>query len=153
MITDVLENLGKYRSVIPHSKEILDYIKATSLSSLQAGKYPVIGDSAFILIQEYLTKTESEKKWESHKKYIDIQIVLDGLEFMDYSPSSVLSIQDPYSEEKDIVFYKNDAMEHSRIVVPKNHFCIFFPGEAHKPGLHVTREMSIMKAVIKVAIG
>lgn len=152
MITDALENLDKYRTAIPHSKEILDYLDKTDLSSLQTGKYSIAGELAFILIQEYLTKTESEKKWESHKKYIDIQIVLKGQEFMDHSSSAVLSPQDPYSEEKDIIFYKNGAQEHSRIFVPQDYFCLFFPGEAHKPGLHVSKEAAIKKAVIKVAI-
>ncbi len=152
MIADALKNMNKYQAVIPHSKEILDYLNATDLSSLQTEQYPIVGESAFILIQEYLTKSESEKKWESHKKYIDLQIVLSGQEFMDYSPSSFLLPRDPYSDEKDVIFYEKGGQEHTRIFAPKNHFCLFFPDEAHKPGLHITHEVLIKKAVIKISV-
>jgi YhcH/YjgK/YiaL family protein len=150
MIADALENLVNYQQVIPHSKEILNYLAAKDISFLDAGKYQVLGESAFILIQDYLTKPETEKRWESHKKYIDIQIVLKGKEFMGYSHANLLKIKEAYSEEKDIMFYENDSEEHCMLSVPHNCFCLFYPEEAHKPGIHVSKESAIKKAVIKV---
>ncbi|HUI29906.1 MAG TPA: YhcH/YjgK/YiaL family protein [Candidatus Acidoferrales bacterium] len=152
MISDSLENLNKYQQIIPHSKEICDYLNTTNIFSLAVGKYPIAGDSAFILIQEYLTKADAEKKWESHRKYIDIQIVLDGQEIMGYSPAPSLKSKDGYNEEKDITFYEDDSWEHSRLFVPKNYFCLFFPEDAHKPGLRVLKDESVKKAVIKASI-
>jgi YhcH/YjgK/YiaL family protein len=152
MITDALENLEKYKSIVPHSKEISDYLNKHDFHSLETGRYQIAGQSAFVLIQEYQTKAESEKRWESHRKYIDIQIVLDGKEFVSYAPSSVLKPQDSYSEEKDIIFYEDHLQEHTRVMVPRDCFCLFFPGEAHKPGLLVSEAASIKKAVIKTAI-
>ena len=148
----MLKNLSKYSSIIPHSQEIFRYLNAVNISSLENGKIQIEGESAFVLIQEYMTRRESEKRWESHRKYIDIQIVLEGQEFMDYSPSAVLTPQDDYSEENDIIFYRDDSQGHGRLFVPQDHFCIFFPGEAHKPGLHVSREVAIKKAVIKASM-
>jgi YhcH/YjgK/YiaL family protein len=152
MIADVLKNLSKYDSIIPHSKEISRYLNATNISSLEIGKYQIDGESAFVLIQEYLTKTEREKEWESHRRYIDIQIVLKGQELMGYSPSALLIPRNEYSEEKDIIFYRDDLREHSGVFTPQDHFCIFFPGEAHKPGLHASQAVAIKKAVIKVSV-
>ena len=152
MLTDSLENLNKYQQVIPHSKEILDYLGNTNIFSLAVGKYQIEGDSVFILIQEYKTKIQSEKKWESHRKYIDIQIVLAGQEFIGYSPINFLKSKDGYSEEKDIIFYEDDSEEHSRIFVPRSYFGLFFPEDAHKPGVHISNESTVKKAVIKVAV-
>jgi len=152
VIADALENLNKYGPIIPHSKEISDYFNKTNISSLETGKYQIAGESVYILIQEYLTKNDSEKKWESHKRYIDIQIVLSGQECIGYSPSHFLALEGEYSDEKDIMFYKNDTQQHCELLVPRDHFCLFFPGEAHKPGLHVSRRESVKKAVIKVMV-
>jgi YhcH/YjgK/YiaL family protein len=150
MIIDTLENLKKYESILPFSKEILNYLGTTDLLSLEDGKFQVAGDSVYILIQEYLTKPESEKKWESHKKYIDIQIVLSGEEHMGYCPAHLLKISEPYNEVKDVIFYDNDSPEYSKLLIPQNYFAIFFPGDAHKPGYYILKEERVRKIVFKV---
>ena len=152
MITDSLENLYKYENLVPHCKEIIAYLKNNDLAPLNGGKYEIMGSSAFVIIQEYYTQPSSEKFMESHKKYIDIQIVLDGQEFMGYSPVKFLKVKDPYNEENDITFYKNDLKEESHVNVRKNYFCVFFPDDAHKPGLHLSVVRKIRKAVVKVAV-
>jgi len=151
MIFDLLDNFTKYQRIIPHSKEISDYLSITNIFSLAAGKYQIAGNSVFILINEYMTKAESEKKWESHKKYIDIQIVLNGQEFIGCSPIHFLNSKDGYNEEKDITFYEDDSKEHSKLLVTKNYFGIFFPEDAHKPGIQILKSDAVKKAVIKVS--
>ena len=152
MIADSLDNLSKYENLVPYLKEIVNYLKNNNLSLLNGGRYEILGNSIFALIQEYHTQPASEKFMESHEKYIDIQIVLDGQEFMGYSPKEFLKIKDPYNEENDIIFYENNLKEESYINVRKNHFCIFFPEDAHKPGLHLSIVRKVRKAVIKVAV-
>ncbi len=152
MISDSLNNLKKYEHLVPLTKEIINYLESNDIYSLSGGRYEIAGDSAFILIQEYYTMPETEKDWESHKKYIDIQLVMDGCEYMGYSPKDFLNIKKEYSTENDIIFYENDDKEHSNIMVHKNHFCIFFPEDAHKPGLHTKEVSRVKKAVIKVMV-
>ena len=152
MITDSLNNLYKYENLVPYLKDIVNYLKNNNLSLLNGGRYEILGNSVFVLIQEYHTQPASEKFMESHKKYIDIQIVLDGQEFMGYSPKELLKVKDPYNNENDIIFYENDLKEESYINVRKDHFCIFFPEDSHKPGLHLSVVRRVRKAVIKVAV-
>ena len=152
MITDSLDNLYKYENLVPYLKEIVNYLKNNNLSLLNGGRYEILGNSVFVLIQEYQTQPASEKFMESHKKYKDIQIVLDGQKFMGYSPTELLKIKDPYNKESDIIFYENNLKEESYINIRKNHFCIFFPEDAHKPGLHLSIVPKVRKAVIKVAV-
>ena len=152
MVSDSLENLWKYSHIIPFSTEIKNYLDTNDISSLSEGKYEIAGKSVFILIQEYYTKAGSEKFPESHKKYIDIQIVLDGKEYIGYSPISFLKVKDPYNEENDVMFYENDSADSSVVLVQKKHFCVFFPEDGHKPGLHITEAQSVKKAVIKVTV-
>ena len=152
MIADSLDNLGKYEHLIPLAKEITTYLANNDIASLPGGKYEIDGDKAFVLIQEYYTNAGPDKLWESHKKYIDIQLVIDGQEYMGYSPVDFLKVHTPYSEENDIVFYENDSKEQSNLMTNKNHFCVFFPEDAHKPGLHIIEVYRVKKAVIKVKI-
>jgi len=152
MITASLDKLTYYQRVIPSGTEIVNYLNRNDIFSLKTGKYPISGESAFLLIQEYQTKSEPEKEWESHKKYIDIQIVLNGQEYMGYSPVLSLKVRESYNIEKDIIFYENDDKEYSRILIQEKYFCIFFPEDAHKPGCHIKEERHIKKAVIKVLL-
>jgi YhcH/YjgK/YiaL family protein len=77
---------------------------------------------------------------------------LNGKEFMGYAPSHVLKAQDAYNQEKDIILYADDVQEQSKLMISQDYFCLFFPGEAHKPGLLVSKEAAIKKAVIKTSI-
>jgi YhcH/YjgK/YiaL family protein len=151
MIIDTLENLSKYQATIPFSHEILDFLGKNSLSALEVGKYPIEGDSVYLSIQEYTTKPENEKRWESHQKYIDIQIMISGTEYMGYTPISSLAFKDEYNETKDIIFYQDSSDNTgSAVLVPANSFAVFYPQDAHKPGYHLTTESAVKKAVIKV---
>ncbi|HLF32750.1 MAG TPA: YhcH/YjgK/YiaL family protein [Cyclobacteriaceae bacterium] len=150
MITDNYENLKNYQSVLPFAGEILKYLGSVNIFLLEPGKYQIAGDAVYVLIQEYQTKPESEKKWESHKKYIDIQIVLQGREYISYSPSTALTIKDNYNEQKDVIIYENDFNDQCKLFLPEDYFSIFFPGEAHKPGFHILNESTVKKAVVKV---
>lgn len=152
MITDALNNLGKYGNLIPFTSEILNFVQTKDIASLTGGRHEILGDSVFILIQEYFTQPAAEKEWESHRKYIDIQLVLEGKEFMGYSPVANLKAKGDYSEENDIIFYENDSKDRGYVMVHKNHFCIFFPEDGHKPGLHQIEVQRVKKAVIKVAV-
>ena len=71
---------------------------------------------------------------------------------MGYSPVEFLKVKDPYNETSDIIFYENDSKEHSNVMVQNNYFCVFFPQDAHKPGLHLSVDQKVRKAVIKVAV-
>jgi YhcH/YjgK/YiaL family protein len=152
MIADKLTNIEKYKSTIPFFNEIVEYINTTQLSSLVPGKHPIVGESVFVLIQEYVTQKETEKKWESHRKFIDIQIVLSGEEYIGFSPIQSLTLDSEFITEKDYVFYRNDEVQRSMVLLTKDEFAIFFPNDAHKPGLHLTHEKEVKKAVIKVLV-
>lgn len=153
MISDKLSNLLNYKSILPYTQEIIAYLQANDISLLEEGKYPLVGEEVYMMIQHYKTQPETAKKWESHKKFIDLQIVISGEEYMCYNQIDLLTISDPYKEEEDYMLYQNDLEEFSFIKVMKDHFCIFFPTDGHKPGIHIKHEQTVKKAVIKIAVG
>jgi YhcH/YjgK/YiaL family protein len=151
MIIDSINNLKNYSSVIPHLPAITSFLIEKNISALEEGKYPVEGENVFLIIQKYTTKPEGDKRWESHRKYIDIQYVISGSEYMGHSLITNLIPADEYNESKDILFYKEINSNFSRLFVYEGFFAVFFPEDGHKPGCHISESFNVKKAVIKVS--
>jgi YhcH/YjgK/YiaL family protein len=146
MIIDKIENAKIYYNLGERIKKSFDYITQTDLEELRPGKYEIAGENIFALISEYKTKTESEGKLEAHRKYIDVQYVIEGEELMGYAPLSNQQILEPYKEENDIIFYTG---EKSFTKVSSGMFAIFFPTDVHLPGIRVEKMSAVKKLVIK----
>ena len=79
MITDNIKNINSYLSI---SKELAIGFKAISeinFTSLIPGTYQ-LSDGVYYMLSEYQTKDISLAKLEAHRKYIDIQFMVDGEE-------------------------------------------------------------------------
>jgi len=147
MIVDKIENVKLYKNLDERIQKSFSYIKQTDLKKIQPGRYEIDGDNIFALISQYQTKSESEGKLEAHKKYIDVQYVIEGEELMGYTPLGGQEILEPYKEENDIIFYKGEKVF---IKVTKGMFAIFFPEDVHMPGISVFESSPLKKLVIKV---
>jgi len=147
MIIDKIENAHIYKMIGERISKSLEYIKATDLKTLPAGKYTIDGENIFALVSEYKTKSEQEGKLEAHRKYLDVQYVIRGEELMGYAPLGNQQILEPYKEENDIVFFTGDK---SFTKVSEGMFAIFFPEDVHMPGISTGKISDVKKLVIKV---
>jgi YhcH/YjgK/YiaL family protein len=147
MIVDKIENAEIYKNLGKRIQKSLDYIKQTELKKLQPGRYDIDGDNIFALISTYQTKPASEGKLEAHKKYIDVQYVIEGEELMGYAPLGSQEILEAYKEENDIIFYTGEKVF---IKVTEGMFAIFSPEDVHMPGISVNENFPVKKLVIKV---
>jgi YhcH/YjgK/YiaL family protein len=85
---------------------------------------------------------------EAHRKYIDIQMLVDGTETIGWrSMPECQTLTDEYTAERDIMFF-GDAPA-TWIELPVGKFMIFFPEDAHAP---LAAHGDNVKAVIKVAV-
>jgi YhcH/YjgK/YiaL family protein len=101
-------------------------------------------------MQTYDTKSESELRYEAHKKYIDIQFMISGNESFFHADTSYCDIIEMYSDETDVAFYKADGILYQ---VLEKQFYILFPQDAHKPCMHYNNKVqSVKKVVLKVLI-
>ena len=133
MILDRIENAMTYRSVGPRVSAALNYLRRTDFSKLSEGRHELEGDRLFAIVQRYRTKPLREARWEAHRKYLDVQYVVEGIERMGYlSRADELPVRGPYDPEKDLVFYdvRGDLFE-----VNAGGFAIFGPQDIHAPGL------------------
>jgi len=149
MIIDKIENSHLYQGLGERISKAFEYIIKSDLKNLKPGKYEIDGENIFALISEYKTKSEEEGKLEAHRKYIDVQYVINGEELMGYAPLGDQSILEPYKEGNDIIFFKGEKLFTK---VSSGMFAIFFPEDIHMPGI-ITEEISeVKKLVIKVRI-
>ena len=146
-----LDELKKYYAANPaYFEKAFEYYKNNDLLKLAPGKYPVDGENVFATISEYNTQDASDRKWENHKKYIDIQILLSGKEIMSKAPYAEATPDIPYNETKDIEFRK--ATNGKSYVAEPGTFFMFFPCDSHMPNQNPTtgEVVKVKKVVFKV---
>jgi len=121
---------------------------SAKLATLAPGKYPVDGENAYASITDVPTRTPEAAKWESHRKYIDLQYVIRGEEKIGVDAVASATVTVPYNETKDGANYTDDGGKYY-IATPKE-FYLFFPSEAHRPNLKVDGYDTDKKLVIKI---
>ncbi len=148
MILDTLENYQLYSTINERIAKGFAFLRNTDLDAIPSGKHDIEGDTIFALVQEYPTKPLNECKLESHKKYIDIQYMIRGEEFMGVTTKNnqVVIEQNP---ERDYTFYEGET---SLVRVGQGMFTIFFPDDIHQPCVQTESAAEVKKVVIKVLI-
>lgn len=124
----------------------LDFLTKKNLKEIPAGRYELTKNGAYVNVQEYVP--DSSEHFEAHKKYIDIQYVISGKEFIEYIDASNLKPTIPYNEENDVRFY--DSNSYSKKLADSSVVFIFFPNDAHKPGINAGQNDTVKKVVIKI---
>lgn len=146
MVIDRLENLEKYASLNPLFEKAIEYLKATDLNAQELGKVKLQGNDLVVNFSQTKPKTKEEAKLETHNQFIDIQIPLSGVEVMGYTAREDLP-ESEYDADKDISFYA--GLAESYIPVKPGMFAIFFPQDAHAPGISPD---GVKKVIVKVLV-
>lgn len=147
MIIDVLSNADKYISLNEDFKLVFDFLKQNDLKTMECGKHELRGDEVYFNLQEYETKPI--QKLEAHKKYIDIQVVAEGEEYMGYTNTDNTTVSEEYNPEKDVVFLNGSI---DKLKANNKNFLIFFPEDAHMPALSTNSPAYVKKAIFKILI-
>ena len=148
MIIDKIENIENYAQIPEY---VVNFIKGLS-EDTECMKYDLIDDD-FVNVETYTTKISDDAKFESHDMYIDIQLLLDGVERIYIKDRAGLSECDPYNVERDITFYKDDIKDADYVTLDGSNFVLIYPHEAHAPQVAIDNMQSIVKkAVAKIRI-
>lgn len=151
MIYDRKSNLEQYRGISKNLDFAIEYIMKTDFSRSEEGRYTILGDRVFAMVQTPDTKSRSVAKWEAHKKYMDIQFLIEGDESIGFQTLETLTIFQDYDTEKDIVFFDDNGLGFF-VPLKGNDFVICFPQDAHMPLIQGSKSERIKKVVVKVLI-
>jgi YhcH/YjgK/YiaL family protein len=149
MILDHLDNIAMYSGLQPRLVRALDALHDAELLGRPPGRYEIDGSSLYVMLQEYTAKLREQGRWESHRKYIDVQYVIRGAELMGWARPQAQKIVNPYNPDKDITFYEGEG---SFFRADAGLFAIFHPGDSHMPGIAIDIPGAVRKAVFKVAV-
>ena len=112
------------------------------------------GKEMFVNVHTYLTKEESDCRYEGHRSMIDVQYIIKGGELVDLHLKEELEQEGFYDEGNDFQFYRTPSLPScTRIHLKAGYFGIFFPEEGHRPQIHDGRNRMVYKAVVKIHRG
>jgi YhcH/YjgK/YiaL family protein len=121
------------------------------MMKLELKRHDIDGNNVYAPISEYMTKNEEDARYEAHIKYIDIQYVANGKELIGIAPTSEKKdILEPYDESKDVMFLTVNTI--NNISATPDRFFIFFPDDAHRPGLKDGENSPVRKVVVKIKV-
>ena len=151
MIIDFNRNLKNHQYL---NTEILrkafDFINNAAMSTPD-GRYELDGDKFFVNVQSYNTKLLSESKVEVHRKYVDIQTLIDGSELCFVSEVEDLAVISEFDASKDVGFFTFMSDVSDKFILQPGKFAIFFPGEGHMPMVAVNeKSCPVKKMIVKI---
>lgn len=149
MIYDRLENAYLYRNLHARLARAFDFLLTTDLTQLPSGKQTIDGDCVFALVNDYSTQPYDECRFEAHRRYTDIQYMVSGIEQIGVIHVGSLKTTESYIAERDIAFF---AGQGDRMTLSEGTFAVFFPHDAHQPGIAVGQPQQVRKVVMKVAL-
>lgn len=152
MIFDKMENISDYFEELPLLRKVDEFIARFNNKKLADGTYEIDGKSVFAMVQSYRTKQQTqEMMFEAHKKYIDLQYIVNGIEKIRWARLDTLDmVEEKYSSGGDIAFYEGDAM--FDFTLTKGAFLLLYPEDAHLPGLSAQKDINVRKIVFKIQI-
>lgn len=132
--------------------DVCDYLKTLDLQALENGRH-TINDEIFMNVMTTTTEAAENKKAELHRKYIDLHLIITGIDGMEYGIAQPdLSQYEDYNEEDDYQLC-NHIVDRNWLVLQPKQFVIYFPFEPHKPCCHINGEATqLKKLVVKIPV-
>lgn len=146
---DKVEFAKQYHLNQAYWDKAFSFLKNTDLKTLSIGRHSIDGDNVYAIVQEAPTKDLDKTAFESHRKYIDLQLVITGEENMAKAPLNSVSLSKPYDERSDLANYTGDGKIYT---VPSGTFMLFFPKDAHRPNITPGGNKVDKKIVIKIKV-
>ena len=130
--------------------EAVNFLSQLSDNDLSLGRHDV-NEGFFYNVIEYDTTDEVDKPFESHRKYVDIQLLIAGEEIMQVIDISRLQAIVLYDPNKDYTLYKPSRCPASNVLRP-NSVMILYPTDAHRTIAFNGKTCKVKKVVGKVKI-
>ena len=151
MVFDTVADCSKYAGLSKGIALAFDHLQRRlgELTAMPTGRHTIDGSDVYVMISDYETKPETLGMWEAHRKYIDLQYMISGIERIGVAPIGRMK-PGVYSDEKDFfpVFGTGDFL-----TLGRGDFMLIWPGDAHMPGIAVGgKSATVRKAVYKIRV-
>ncbi len=151
MIYDKIEHIYNYVGVHKNFAKAFDFILGLDGDEPE-GTIKIDGDDVYAMVfNASETVPINHDQWETHREYIDIQFLADGLE--KFGVADITEFDTHFGYKKDIEFHKgNETM--NIMTFKTGEFMILFPNDAHMPSRNFEEGVSITekRIVVKVRV-
>jgi biofilm protein TabA len=147
VVSDLLANAHAYTALGSRIARGLQFLAETDLAGLAPGKHEIDGKRLFALVSDYTPKPPAEGRWEAHRRYLDLQYVVSGIERMGVAPIARLAEGD-YDADRDLLWLSGAG---DFLTFGAGQFMILWPGDAHMPGIDAGVPGPVRKVVVKIA--
>ena len=148
MILTNLNDSQKNKTLNEKIQKCIEYVKNNDILSFETGVYE-IEDGIKMNYDNYSSKEEKDGLWESHIKYLDVQVMLDGEEYI--AVNNIKNMKKKSKDQKnDIIFFIGDEL--FKIPLKKDDILILYPEDVHMPGLKIRKSILNKKVVFKIEI-
>lgn len=151
MILDSIKSFEKYRTLVPGFDKVYDFIRNNKLDELKESRYEIDGENVYCTLFEGDLKGIEDCPLEVHDSYIDIHVIVEGVETIGIKDRCHCDDQGPdvkYKEENDIAFLNNDTPD-NYVSIGAGNLAIIFPADAHAP---LMGDGKVKKVVFKVMV-
>lgn len=149
MILDSLDAMDRYTGIHPGFLAAFEYLRSIDADAFSSGKREIIGDRLFAIASITAGVGVSAVRLEAHRKYIDIQYAVSGIDNIGWRPVSRCRGKDgEYDAQRDVMFF-TDVPETWFGLTPGS-CAIFFPEDAHGPlGINGNLHKIVFKVSVK----
>lgn len=136
MIYDGLGAIGLYRGLSRGLDVLIDWLGENDPATLPLGITRIDGARVYANVMSASTRYEADARFETHEKYMDVQIDLEGAERFRTTPGAVVPAGE-FDEAADKGYChaaegNDDLLEGS---LAGGRFVVFMIGEPHMPNL------------------
>lgn len=139
MIFDKIENINRY------GLDFCKYLSNENIKSFKKGRFDIDGEFLFGIGIEYDTSDNNQGVWEAHRKYLDIHIVIEGVEKIDICDINNSKSVKEYEDDYELF----NAEPQNSINLFPGYFLILYPNEVHRTGRISNEVSNIRKHVFK----
>jgi len=104
----------------------------------------------FANVHGYATRSREKCRFESHRRYVDLQYCVRGGEVVEWQPLPALSASDSYDPNKDVIHYQLQVASAASLRMSAGFFAVFFPDDGHMPKIADEQNAEVGKIVIKI---
>lgn len=130
MIYDEISHIDRYRGLFRGLDVLIDWLGSNDYASLPVGRTDILGDKVYANVQDPTTQPASEKRYESHRRYMDVQVDVTGREAFRVGQGAY-AVTQAYDPADDIDF--GDCERYVEGDLDRSRFVIYLAGEPHMP--------------------
>ena len=109
MIFDSMNRFASYAKLAPEVWKKLATFIAGCTPETPAGRYEIDGDKVYAMIQGYNLHEFNADKLENHREFVDIQLLLEGVETIWWRTVDGLEVTEAYTP--DIAFFRSGKID------------------------------------------